>query len=258
MITFTSIRTTRFTFTLQELSLGDARFLIEIQNNEQQRGEFLKRAIKSIHWNKEQEKAFNLGELTVQERLYIECMYLSSTSDTPNFIVSNGKLSDFLMSLKQFNPDMNEASVGEIDGQEWFIRPLTGAMLEIIEDILFQKDKCERIDWIIASMASQFFKKKNEIEPVDPYLSPVEYEEYIKNMIDVFNSLPESAFAEFLSVFFTIGLPKITHFFNINFDDKGVICMPAEEEKEGLELNPARFLSVSAISSITLQILGRA
>ncbi|THA04371.1 hypothetical protein [Rodentibacter pneumotropicus] len=261
MLYFQPVRTARFTFTLQELTIGSVRELLNIPPNllESARSAFLRYAIKELVWHQGYEEN-TLAHLTAQERLFIEATYLSSVSDSPDFEVGNGHYTDYLQVEKQYK--LKEIEIGKIpnDDDVWFIQPITGAMLEVIEDRLFMQDSVMRADWFFYAMAAQLFRKDEET--ISPYLNAVNYGDWLDERAAKLQALPESAFSALLTMFIYQGINGISHLFDINFDDKGIVVQPlhtfTENTKgEEVELLPARFRSTDTISTPAKHLFGK-
>lgn len=263
MLFFQPIRTSRFTVQLQELTNADSRALLNIPSNyiEQGRAEFLRRAIKSIQWHKGFEQN-ELSDLTVQERLMIEASYLSVVADHPDFALGNGQYSDYLQFDKNYKHA--EQKVGLIPGDTadkdiWFIQPMTGLMLEVIEERLLAREEVARIDWLVMAMAAQLYRKQDELP--DPKADVVQYGDWLEERAEQMTRLPVSAFNGLFGLFVQGG-EMIAHLFDINFDEEGVLVFPKSEYKtneEGEEyaLIPARFHPHSKIDEITKRLLGK-
>ena len=160
MLHFLPVRTARFTFELQELTLGQIRSLYNIppQFIEKQRTFFLKSALKELKWNKGYENN-TIDDLTIQERLFIEAQYLSATSQEPDFELGNANYSSYLLFDTQFSKDNIELGLIEPDTDKsdvWFMRNLSGLQIELIEQRIFTSENPQRIDWILYAMACKW------------------------------------------------------------------------------------------------------
>lgn len=263
MLFFQPIRTARFTVQLQELTNADSRALLNISPEyiEQGRTDFLRRAIKHIQWHKGYEQN-TLDDLTVQERLMIEASYLSVVSDYPDFALGNGAYTDYLRFEKNYRH--SEIELGLIPGDEkdediWFIKPLTGLEIEVIEERLLQKKELFRIDWITAAMAAQLYRKQEE-RP-DPKADIVQYGDWLEERAEKMTLLPASAFNALFALFIQ-GSEQISHLFTVNFDDEGLLVFPKVETKvnekgEEYVLIPARFHPHSKIDEVTKRLFGK-
>lgn len=260
MIAFQPINTARFSFLLQELTLGAIRYIYELNPDylEKQRSAFLKACLKELKWHKGYESN-TIEDLTVQERLFIEASYLAMVSEKPDFEIANGVYTDYVDVTKQFSPKFLEVELGNLPDDEdvWFIKPLTGKELELIEERVLVKDNPERIDWILHAMAVQLFRK-NETIP-DIKADPIAYGDWVDERVAKLNNMPESAVIDLIIKFFE-GQRKLTHFFKINFDDEGIHILPsdeAEQKEREVALLPARFRPSAKIYAVTQELLGQ-
>lgn len=264
MLDFKPLRLARFEFQLQELTLNQVRSLYNIHPDflEKQRTFFIKSAIKDIRWNKGLEH-LTIDDLTVQERLLIEGSYLSAISDDMNFELGEGHYYDYMKFEKQYK--LNNAELGLLTGDteehdKWFIRNITGLQAEIVEERVLAKDKPERTDWILYSMAVQMYRTKDidgslntEKEP-DIKENPLAYGDYLDRKVERLSSLPESVAIELVDMFF-IGLNKLHHFFQYSFDDNGIFVL--NEKTDEVAVCGARFCPRTLIHSDTLKIFGK-
>lgn len=256
---FQLIRTARFSFTLQELSLADTRHLLNISPDfaETFRSEFLKRAVKELTWHKGYE-THTLEDLTLQERLFIEASYLSQVAENPDFELGNGVYSDFLQVEKQYRHKQLE--VGKIEGDDdiWFIRPATGLMLEAIEERVFALTQPSRVEWLSYAMAAQLFRENEECP--DPKADFMAYGDWLDKRAETVMSLPETAFLNLIQLYFR-GMEQLTHFFAVSLDDQGFHLIPTHSQKtiegEEIALFPARFHPLAKISPATQQLCGK-
>lgn len=261
MLYFQPIRTSRFTFTLQELSIADIRLLLNISPNqiEKARGIFLKSAMKEIQWHQGYENN-TLSDLTLQERLFIEASYIAVASEQGDFDIGNGTYLDFLIIEKQYKQEYQKIKLGSIKEDEdiWFIQPMTALMLETIEERVLNQENVERIDWILYAMAAQLFREK-EKQP-DLKQDITSYGDWLDERVKTLSQLPESAFVDLLGLYFS-GLEQGCHLFKTNFDAKGVLLMPRNptriDKGEEVELLPARFRASSLVSFYTQNLLGK-
>lgn len=259
MITFQTVRTARFSFTLRELSIGQIRALYNIPPEflEKQRSAFLKYALAEFQFNKGYED-LTLDDLTVQERLFIEATYLSSVSDNPDFSLANGKYTDFLLIEQQFKKPFVELGNIPSDDDIWFMRPLTGLMLESIEERALVAEKPDRLNFILYAMATQLYRKTEELP--DIHTDFVKFGDWLDERVEKLKALPESAFIALLLMFFK-GQEELTHLFAINFDDSGVsitsTAKTMNEQGEEVAVLPARFRSSAKFTVITQRLFGK-
>lgn len=254
MLYFQPVRTARFTFTLQELSIANIRQLLNIspQFIEKARSGFLRYALKEIVFHKGYEDC-TLDDLTVQERLFIESTYIASANDEANFPIGNGAYLDFLQIEKQFKPDLIKLGAIKDDSDIWYLQPLLGVVAETIEERLNADENTDRIDWIVHTMAAQLVRENEDIPDVKADI--VSYGDWLEQRAKRILALPESAFIQLLKLYFN-GLKQQAHFFDITLDRQGIVLLPKSQEGEA-ELLPARFRSSSTISTYTKILLGK-
>lgn len=259
MVTFQTVRTARFSFTLRELSIGQIRALYNIPPEflEKQRSAFLKYALAEFQFNKGYE-GLTLDDLTVQERLFIEATYLSSVSDDPDFSLANGKYTDFLLVEKQFKKPFVELGNIPDDDDVWFMRPLTGLMLESVEERALAAEKPDRLNFILYAMAAQLYRKTEELP--DIHADFVKFGDWLDERVEKLNALPESAFVALLLMFFK-GQDNLMHLFSINFDEAGVSIVSTaktvNEEGEEVAVLPARFRPSAKFTIIAQRLFGK-
>lgn len=237
MIFFPTLRTRRLTLQMQELSIGDA---IELASMPAGRGEaeitaFLHGAIKAVEKGPTDPK-----DWTVQERMMAVAHYLAATTEA-NFSLGQGRFSDYLLGEIEGHT-LEDQSLGEICGDKWTFRQLTGAMAESIERTVGDVDGIPvRVHWLVGAMAFQMVndgenKEDGAGEPIDDWL--------LRRM-RTFLKLPESSFVELMRAWI-IARQKTEHLFRIEYTNEGIVAMPIHENKEGAEgqentLPPARF-----------------
>lgn len=261
MISFQPSRTARFTVELQELTLGNVRILLDIHHmfHEKQRSHLLKNAIKTLTWHKGWEHC-DFDDLTVQERLFIESLYISAISDEPNFSLGNGKLTDFLKVQEQFiHKDVQIGLLSDDTDTEdmWFIKPLTGLCAEIIEQRILAKNNPQRADWVIMAMAAQLFRKGKDTAEPDPKANPVGYGDYLEERAKTIENMPERAAMELVTLYFA-GLERLQHFFALNFDEEGaVVCGEITDKGGEIVQSRARFRLSTCISILSERFFAR-
>lgn len=259
MLHFQTVRTARFSFKLQELSLGNIKALYDIHPRylERARSAFLRYALAEFQWNKGFEQ-YTLDDLTAQERLFIEACYLSSVSDEADFRIANGRYTDYLQVEKQYRHAQIELGRIPDDEDDWFMQPLTGLMLESIEERVFAKAQVERIDVVVYAMAAQLFRKGEELPDIKADF--VKFGDWLDERVEKFYALPESAFIALISMFFS-GQEQLTHLFAINFDEDGIHITAnkaAQDKQGGMEaLLPCRFRFAAKFTAITQKLFGK-
>ncbi|MGI9213551.1 MAG: hypothetical protein ACR2HF_13850, partial [Methylococcaceae bacterium] len=188
---------------------------------------------------------------TVAERTLAICHYLSSVlDDGPDFQIGDGRYTDYLDGSRDI-VTLEVHDLGEMEGDFWQIRHLSGYAAEAIERLHGELPNISgRLHWIIGAMAAQLIRKGEEL--------PAKIEEdWLLERMRIFAQYPESDFIK-LSFLYQAGTEKLHHLFHIGFDDKGVLVLPTTDgDKEGAELlPPARFLVRSLISGFAQRMGG--
>lgn len=260
MLYFQSVRTARFTFTLQELTFEAVRHLLNIppQRAEKSRSAFIRYAVKELQWHKGYEN-LTFDDLTIQERLFIEATYLSEVSDQNNFSLGNGNYTDYLLYQQQYHHSSFELGSIPNDDDVWSIKPLTSLESEIIEERVLSLDEYERIDWILFAMAVQLYRKGEETPELKS--DPLAYGDWLEERVMRLSRLPESAMLHLIQMYFS-GLSQLAHLFDVNMDGYGFIVLPVNktklnEEGEEIALFPARFRPTSKLSPLSQELFGK-
>jgi hypothetical protein len=246
MINIPVLKVRRLTVRLRELSIGQAVSLAQIpaHRHEALTTEFLKAAIESS-------SVENPEDWTVEERMMAVGHYLASTNDAgPDFAVGEGSYSDYLdvrPPVMGLAPDMT-LDLGELEGDRWRLRHLTGAHAEAIERLAGELPGIAgRLHWIIGGMAAQLLRAE---ESQDERLEDAELLERMR----VFAGFPESGFVRLL-VMYNDGRQKIANIFTTEFSDEGIVALPKKGAR-GDTLPPARFHGRSCLSAFA-QALAR-
>ena len=243
---FPHTRTRRLSVRLVELSLGEGMELAKLpaERHELTATEMLRFAAKNAE---QPQPGFVANPLlwTVEERMLLVTSYLAHVADDgPDFSVGNARLSDYVM----FDRDLPADSVdlGLVAGVERGLRPLLGAHVQALETT------CKsRGDWIIGAIACQMFPKGTP-EPDWVSMSDVAMLEWLDNSIARIKALPESMFEEVFAAYWT-GADALAHFFRVDFDDQGIVCLPSDKEAGH---GPARFLASACISRVSKALAG--
>ena len=125
MIHIPKFRTRRITATLRELSIGESIKIASIPAHLEEATctAFLRCAIESATGVEDP------ANWTVQERIFGIAHYLaSSAEDGPDFSLGDGRYSDYLAGASDIPTAVASVEVGEVGGDVWHIRHLTGAM----------------------------------------------------------------------------------------------------------------------------------
>lgn len=242
-IHFPILRTKRLTIQMKELSMSSSIALAKMPLHAEQ-------ATVTAFLNASIEDAGNFADVaawTVAERNLAICHYLSCVSEgNPNFSVGKGAYMDYLDGENDIKAVDTILEIGELGGDYWNIRHLTGWAAETIERLNGDLPNIAgRLHWIIGAMAAQLVRKDEDC--------PDQFDEdWLLHRMNVIASLSESDFIE-LSYLHHLGNEKLHHLFFIDFDDNGVLAHPKER---GSELPPARFCVRSCLSGFAQRVGG--
>jgi hypothetical protein len=242
-IHFPILRSKRLTVQLKELTIAQSISLAKMPSHAEQETitAFLKAAIESTN------NLDDVTQWTVAERTLTVCHYLSSVvDDGPDFAVGeSGHYTDYLDGEHDCNDIDALIDLGELSGDFWQIRHLTGYAAESIERLEGALDNITgRLHWMLGVMAAQLVRKGEDC--------PANFEEdWLLHRMKTLAALSESDFIT-LSFLHQTGLDKIYHLFSINYDDDGLLVLPTQGE----DLPPARFRVRSSLSGFA-QRMGR-
>lgn len=226
-IHFPILRSKRLTVQLKELSIAQSIALAQMPIHAEQQTitAFLTAAIESATVD-------DVTQWTVAERTLAVCHYLSSVvDDGPDFAVGeNGHYTDYLDGDNDIKAIDAVVDVGELGGDSWQVRHLTGWAAETIERLDGALDNIAgRLHWLIGTMAAQLVRKGEDC--------PVLFEEdWLLHRMKTLAALSESDFIT-LSFLHQTGVDTLYHLFSINFDNDGLLVLPVK----GSDLPPARF-----------------
>lgn len=243
MIHFPVLRSKRLTVQLRELSIIDSIALAKMPEHFEQTAvtAFLKAAISETNQP-------DVSGWTIAERNLVICHYLSAvTDDGPNFAIGEGRYTDYLDGENDHVTDPTlSVEVGELGNDAWMIRHLTGHAAETIERLQGAIEGISgRLHWILGAMAAQMVRKGEDA----PALFD---EEWLLNRMKIMAAYPESDFITLLFLHQT-GAEQLHHLFRFDFDDDGVLILPAQEESE---LPPARFRIRACLSLYAQRVAG--
>jgi hypothetical protein len=233
MINIPPLRTKRLTVQMKEISMKDAIALATIP-------ERLQQASASFFLNAVIEQSDGVespDDWTVQERTMAVCHYMSATfDDGPDFALAGGdaRYSDYLIGGEDYPGD--HVDLGEVEGDKWSIRPLTGRMANAIERL---EGEVEGIagyaHWQVGLMAAQLVPNgRMELPEQDGELDTL-----LLERMRVFAQYPESVFIQLLERFHA-GTQQLQHLLTISFDRSGIVVLPADREGNAAK-PPARF-----------------
>jgi len=197
---------------------------------------------------------------TVQERMLAVCHYRASISseDGPDFRVGeNGRYTDYLDATMDGMAEPSE--LGEVGGDIWSIRHLTGSMTESIERLAGEvKNISNRLHWIIGGMACQLTRKDEAL--ADPASN--DFDHFIISRMNVILGFPESEFEKLMFLYLG-GRERLHHLFITDFSESGIVALPVTKENSQERggdagkvsaLPPARFPVHSNLSRLTTEL----
>jgi hypothetical protein len=233
MMYFPDLRARRFTIRLRELTIGQS----------------LELSARSTHLEQSNTTAFLRAAVVnpdidpalwrVGERVLAVAHYLACVTNDADFTVGSGRYSDYLVSEVDTIPD--SVALGDVIGEAWNMRHLTGRLAEAIERIVISGFKGRGL-WLMGMMAAQMYRN-GELTPDD--MTEGALDEWLTARVQSIIDLPESEFEAMLIAFYA-GRSLITHLFIIDADDNGLLCR-AHTEDAGLP--PARFSVRSNLSA---------
>ena len=142
--------------------------------------------------------------------------------------------------------------VGDVGGDNWHIRHLTGAMAESIERLAGEvAGVTGKLHWLLGGMAAQM-TIDGETCP-SPEDGEGKFDEFLVNRMKVIAGYPESDFNSLLGLYFT-GRGKLQHLFHIEFSENGIVSLPKGGEASSLP--PARFPVSSCLTRVVLNLVG--
>jgi hypothetical protein len=244
MIHIPALRLKRCTIELAELTIGDAISLASMPVQQEQAliTQMLKFSATSISNDLTPET------LTVQERAAFVAHYLSATSGTPDFPIGSsdgksGRLTDYVDYSNEYPVDT--IGLGELHGDRWSIRQLTGAMAGAIErtdgEIL-----SGYAHWLVGCMAAQMFRNDDQFIPPSNAIDA-----WIVERMRILLAINSSGFTSLVSMFL-VGRPRLDHLFLIDLHSSGGIVF----KSRGADLPAARFLPDATLSGAA-KALGR-
>ena len=240
------IRTKRLHVRLRQLTIADSLALaaMPVQSEQATQSEFFRRTATVVSGESNPEL------WTVQERTAVVCLYLAAVlDDNPDFAVGDGgaKLSDYL-EFERDIPDAETIPVGDIGGDAWAVRHLTGGMAEAIERLEGELPGIRgRAYWSIGSMAAQMVRPGDDA----PTNST---DEWLLARMRVLSQYPESD-AVAMAVALHTGRAQLHHLMRYDFAmDGGIVAMP----KEGAgAYPPARFRVYAGLSEWARGMVGQ-
>jgi len=251
MIYFPPLRTRRLTVQLRELSIGDSLALAAMPGHMEEActTAFLRYVVDAAKVAVE-----DPARWTVQERILAVCHYLSATTeDGPDFALGEGHYSDYLQGEADIQTSVQAIELGEVEGDTWHIRHLTGAMAESIERMAGEIEGLSgRLHWLFGAMAAQLVRAGEEVP--DAADGEGAFDEFLLSRVMVLKGYPDSDFARLMALYFE-GRDKLHHFFKLEFTDDGIVSMPKGGVADNLP--PARFPVHTCISRMARELVGK-
>ena len=250
MIHFPALRTRRLTVQLRELTIGESIAIaaMPLHLEEAACTAFLRFAVQSVKGIEDP------ANWTVQERMLAVCHYLAATAaDGPDFAIGDGRYSDYLDGATDIQTQAQQIEVGEVGGDTWHIRHLTGAMAESIERMTGEVQGISgRLHWLLGAMAAQMVRAGESV----PDASDGEgaFDEFLVARMRVMAAFPESDFSALMALYLG-GREKLHHLFMVEFTSDGIMVMP--KGGAAAELPPARFPVRTCLSGLALELVGK-
>jgi hypothetical protein len=222
------------TIQLRELTIGESLGLASRPPHLEQTNvtAFLRAAVTDA--DKNDPRLWRVGE-----RILAIAHYLACVTDDPDYKIGDGRYSDYLVPEEAEIPD--RVDLGELVGEPWSMRHLTGRLAESIERLEMESVTGHGL-WRIGMMAAQMYRA-DEADP--DAMTDGALDEWLQARAQSFLTLPESEF-EAMLLGFSRGQRALTHLFRLSADNSGLIC-PAAREDSGLA--PARFPVVACLGS---------
>lgn len=248
MINIQPLRIKRFTAHLKELSIRDAIALAAIPNEMQHESAsfFIKCAVERVDGSIQDPDLW-----TVQEQTMLICHYMSNTyDDGPDFSLSgNAKYSDYLAGTDY---GVAEVDLGELEGDRWVARQLTGRLAKSIERLVGEVEGIEDYTfWQFALMAAQLVPNGDSGDE----LSDSDLDLFLLARLNVIAGFPESVFTVLLSKWHG-AVTDMQHLINITFDKDGVV-FASKGADGGVGDSLARFPAGSVVTELAKRLGGK-
>lgn len=247
-IYFPPLRTKRLTVQLRELTIGESLQLAAMPPDKHEAvcTSFLRATAG------ESKGVLDPAQWSVPERNLVVAHYMAATlEDGPNFSLGDGHYSDYLNGEKDIDDVLER--VGEVGGDNWMARHLTGGMAESIERLQGEVPTVsDRLHWLYGAMAAQLIRA-NEEAPY-PEAGEGEFDEWLVERMGTLLSYPDSD-AEMLMSLYLGARGRMQHLFNMDFAKDGIVAMPKGGAASNLP--PARFPAYSCISKFARQMVGK-
>ena len=252
-IYFPVLRMQRLTVQLRELTIGESIKIasIPVHLEEASVTAMLRCVVESV---KGESISEDPAHWTVQERLMTLGHYLSSISPgEPDFQIGNNvsRYTDYLGSGNDFAVMETDIKVGEVGGDIWHVRHLTGAMAESIERLSGEVAGISgKLHWLLGGMAAQMTMAGENSPRFED--GEGKFDQFLADRMKVIAGYPESDFNSLFSLYL-MGREKLQHLFHIEFDDSGIVLLPKGGAASNLP--PARFPVSACLTGITLNLV---
>ena len=171
----------------------------------------------------------------------------------PDFSLGDGRYSDYLDGASDIPTAVASVEIGEVGGDVWHIRHLTGAMAESIERMTGEVEGISgRLHWLLGGMACQMVRAGESVQ--DASDGEGAFDEFLVGRMRVMSAFPESDFAALMTKYM-IGRDKLHHLFRIEFTSDGIVAMPKGGAASNLP--PARFPAHTCLSGMARELVGK-
>lgn len=193
-----------------------------------------------------EEKKTNPLDWSIEERYAYLGHYLLSISKG-DFKIGDGKYFDYFM--PDSRPVEPSVYAGNIEGDDWYIRPMTGRMAESMERVYGDNNIAikDELYWLLSRMAFQLHREQDDF----PENENGKYDLFLAKRLHIFKQYSEDAIIA-LNIAFNSSLPKITRLFRISTNKTGLAVLP----KGDSGLPPIRFLAANCTRRWTREIIG--
>lgn len=245
---FPALRTKRLTVQLRELTIGESLQLAAMPPDKPEAmcTAFLRSAATPTTG------LADPAQWSVPERLLVICQYMAATlEDGPDFSLGDGRYSDYLNG--ECDIDDARVDVGDIGGDVWQARHLSGGMAEAIERLDGELPMVVgRLHWLYGAMSAQLVRVDEHV-PV-PEDGEGIFDEWLLARMRTLLAYPDSD-AERMMGLYLGAREKMQHLFRIEFLKDGIVAMP--KGGAAVHLPPARFPAHSCLSPFARQMVGK-
>ena len=248
MTHFPTLRTRRLNVVLRELTMGESIAIagIPAHRKEEETTAFLRAAVVTsspgledpAHW-------------TVQERAAAVAWYLAAIlSDGPDFAIGEkARYSDYLDGENDIPTTVENVEIGELGGDRWAVRHLTGAMAESIERTLGEVAGISAsAHWEVGVMGCQLVLNCEDT-PDPKAAGEGAFDEWLVARMRTLLNFPQMDFLALRFLWMT-GREALHHLMRVDVGVRGGLVVLPKQMKggEAVDLPPATFLPGPAIS----------